>query len=175
MPSTEDTNLRQANYQSPRHGGLVVVPATHSAGNVATDDSARRREAVIGEEHTAGLQLQLEKRQKKEGNINHVSQFSLTRSVNKHLSYAIQVHKSSGFLPVLQNLDCDGKNRRRKNCATFRVLLEKPEHGEQYFPWFKKEKKTLHLVTHTKPSYKMHITYITLHISEHPFKTTVIF
>lgn len=78
MPSTEDTNLRQANYQSPRHVGLVVVPATHSAGNVATDDSARRREAVIGEEHTAGLQLQLEKRQKKEGNINHVSQFSLT-------------------------------------------------------------------------------------------------
>lgn len=38
-----------------------------------------------------------------------------------------------------------------------------------------KKKKTLHLVTHTKPSYKMHITYITLHISEHPFKTTVIF
>lgn len=35
-----------------------------------------------------------------------------------------------------------------KNCATFRVLLEKPEHGEQYFPWFKKEKNPTFGHTH---------------------------
>lgn len=65
MPSTEDANLRQADYQSPGHGGLVMVPATHGAGNVATDDGARRGEAVVGEEHAARLQLQLENRGKK--------------------------------------------------------------------------------------------------------------
>lgn len=62
----------------------------------------------------------------------------------------------------------------KKNCATFRVLLERLNMVNNTFLGLKK-KKTLHLVTHTKPSYKMHITYITLHISEHPFKTTVIF
>ncbi len=53
MASTEDAHLWQADYQSPGHGGLVVVPATDGAGNVAADDGARGGEAVIRQEHTA--------------------------------------------------------------------------------------------------------------------------
>lgn len=67
MHSTEDTDLGQAHYQSPGHGGLVVVPATDGAWNVSTDDGARGRKAVIRQEHTARLQLQLE-REEKDGN-----------------------------------------------------------------------------------------------------------
>lgn len=53
VPSTEDTDLRQTDYQSPGHGGLVVIPATDGAGNVTADDGARGGEAVIRQEHTA--------------------------------------------------------------------------------------------------------------------------
>ena len=53
MPGTEDTNLGEADNQSSRHGGLVVVPAADGARYVTTDDSARRGEAVIWQEHTA--------------------------------------------------------------------------------------------------------------------------
>lgn len=64
VPSTEDADLWQADNKGPRHGGLVVVPAPDGAGNVTADDGARRGEAVIRQEHTARLQLQLEKGEK---------------------------------------------------------------------------------------------------------------
>lgn len=61
MPSTEDADLWQADYQGPRHGGLVVVPAPDGAGNVAADNGAWGGDAVVRQERTAGLQLQLER------------------------------------------------------------------------------------------------------------------
>lgn len=66
MPSAEDTDLGQADYQSPRHGGLVVVPAADRARNVTTDNGAWGGEAVVRQEHTTRLHFQLEKRQKNE-------------------------------------------------------------------------------------------------------------
>lgn len=69
MPSTEDTDLWQADYQRPRHGGLVVVPATDGARNITADDGARGGEAIIRQEHTERLQLQLE-REKQRTQVN---------------------------------------------------------------------------------------------------------
>lgn len=61
MACAEDADLRQAHHQGRRHGGLVVVPASDGAGNVAADDGARGGKAVIGQEHAARLQLKLER------------------------------------------------------------------------------------------------------------------
>lgn len=58
---TQDVDLGQTNDQSGWHEGLVVIPTPHSSGYVSTDDGAGRREAVVGQEHTARLQLQLER------------------------------------------------------------------------------------------------------------------
>ena len=60
VSSTEDTDLGQADHQSPRHGGLVVVPAADGAGYVAADDGARGGQAVVGQKHAARLDLQLQ-------------------------------------------------------------------------------------------------------------------
>lgn len=59
MAGAEDADLRQAHHQRGGHGGLVVVPAADGARDVAADDGARRREAVVGQEDAARLQLQL--------------------------------------------------------------------------------------------------------------------
>lgn len=62
VSSTNNADLGQADHQSPRHGGLVVVPAANGTRDVPTDDGAGRGEAVIRQEHAAGLQLHLEDR-----------------------------------------------------------------------------------------------------------------
>lgn len=61
VPGTEHTDLWQADHQGPGHGGLVVVPTADGARNVPADDGARGGQAVIRQEHTARLQLQLER------------------------------------------------------------------------------------------------------------------
>lgn len=61
MAGAEDTDLGQAHHQGSGHGRLVVVPASHCARNVTEDDGARGGDAVVGQEHTAGLQLQLQR------------------------------------------------------------------------------------------------------------------
>lgn len=59
MSRAKNADLWQADHQSPRHGGLVVVPAPDRPRNIPTDDGARGGEAVVWQEHAAGLELQL--------------------------------------------------------------------------------------------------------------------
>lgn len=69
VSGAEDTDLGQADHQSPRHGGLVVVPAAHGAGYVTADDGAGRGQAVVGQEHAARLHLQLRQEPEQNGAV----------------------------------------------------------------------------------------------------------
>lgn len=64
VSGAEDADLGQTHHQGSGHRRLIVVPASHRAGDVAEDDGAGGGKAVVGQEHAAGLQLQLGTRNK---------------------------------------------------------------------------------------------------------------
>lgn len=73
VSSTDDLYLRQTEHECPWCAGLSMVPTSYCPRDVTRYDCAWRRQAVIWDEHTAGLYIKLERKSdlKYLGQITH--------------------------------------------------------------------------------------------------------